>query len=206
MRARGSAGSGQNCRVPDDGVPDGDVPDEIVPDDKDWTWVLERPCPECGFDARSVELGEVGELIRANAGSWVTVFGGDGASVRSRPVPDRWSTLEYGAHVRDVYVLFARRLAMMLDTDDPLLPNWDQDETAAASRYDLQDPATVAVELRAAADALADAFDAVEHEQWARPGRRSDGASFTVASFARYLIHDPVHHLWDCGIAAPGRA
>ena len=23
----------------------------IVPDGKDWTWVLERPCPECGFDA-----------------------------------------------------------------------------------------------------------------------------------------------------------
>ena len=26
----------------------------IVPDDKDWTWVLERPCPECGFDAATV--------------------------------------------------------------------------------------------------------------------------------------------------------
>lgn len=22
--------------------------DQIVPDTKDWTWVLERPCPECG--------------------------------------------------------------------------------------------------------------------------------------------------------------
>ena len=27
----------------------------IVPDTKDWTWVLERPCDECGFDARSAE-------------------------------------------------------------------------------------------------------------------------------------------------------
>lgn len=25
----------------------------IVPDTKDWTWVLERACPECGFDASS---------------------------------------------------------------------------------------------------------------------------------------------------------
>jgi hypothetical protein len=58
-------------------------------------------------------------------------------------VPERWSTLEYGAHVRDVYVLFSRRLEMMLDTDDPLFPNWDQDETAVASRYDLEDPSTV---------------------------------------------------------------
>lgn len=23
----------------------------IVADDKDWTWVIERACPECGFDA-----------------------------------------------------------------------------------------------------------------------------------------------------------
>ena len=21
----------------------------IIPDTKDWTWVLQRPCPECGF-------------------------------------------------------------------------------------------------------------------------------------------------------------
>ena len=26
----------------------------IVPDDKDWTWVVQRPCPECGYDATSV--------------------------------------------------------------------------------------------------------------------------------------------------------
>ena len=24
----------------------------ITPDDKNWTWVLERSCPECSFDAR----------------------------------------------------------------------------------------------------------------------------------------------------------
>jgi hypothetical protein len=177
-----------------------DVPAEIAPDDKDWTWVLERSCPECGFDALAVDVRQVGDLIRANAGSWVDLLGGDGAAVRARPVPDRWSTLEYGAHVRDVYDLFLRRLEMMLATDDPLFPNWDQDETAVVERYDLQDPAIVAAELRAAADVLADAFDAVDDGQWARPGRRSDGASFSVESFARYLIHDPVHHLWDCGV------
>jgi len=173
------------------------MPDSIVPDDKDWTWVLERPCPECGFDSRSVEITAVGDLIRSIAASWATVLGGDDASVRIRPTPDRWSTLEYGAHVRDVFALYLERLSMMLDSDDPLFPNWDQDATAVASRYDLQDPVVVADELRAAAEALAAAFDAVEGERWQRPGRRSDGASFTVDSFARYFLHDPVHHVWD---------
>jgi hypothetical protein len=37
----------------------------------------------------------------------------------------------------------------------------------------------------------------VTGSQWQRTGRRSDGASFTVETFARYLIHDPVHHLYD---------
>ena len=31
----------------------------------------------------------------------------------------------------------------------------------------------------------------------AAPGRRSDGASFTVDSIGRYYLHDIEHHLWD---------
>ncbi|PVY29285.1 hypothetical protein C7458_10631 [Williamsia muralis] len=26
----------------------------IVPDTKNWTWVLERPCPDCGFDPSEI--------------------------------------------------------------------------------------------------------------------------------------------------------
>jgi hypothetical protein len=85
----------------------------------------------------------------------------------------------------------------MLTLDDPLYPNWDQDETAVAEKYNEQDPRVVATELAAAGQALADAFDEVPDEAWGRPGRRGDGAEFTVATVARYLVHDPVHHLWD---------
>jgi hypothetical protein len=54
----------------------------------------------------------------------------------------------------------------------------------------------VAALLRANAG-LADAFDTVEGDQWLRMGRRGDGARFNVAGFSRYLLHDPVHHLYD---------
>jgi hypothetical protein len=37
----------------------------------------------------------------------------------------------------------------------------------------------------------------VRGDQWQRTGNRSDGKRFTVESFARYMMHDPVHHLWD---------
>lgn len=86
---------------------------------------------------------------------------------------------------------------MMLEEDDPLYPNWDQDAAAVEDGYADQDPRTVAGELVGAAERLADRFDSLEDEQWQRPGRRSDGAAFTVESFARYLMHDAMHHLHD---------
>src|ERR1700683_741425 len=97
----------------------------IVPDTKDWTWVLQRPCPECGFDTSSFPVDQVPELILSNAASWHRVLTGPG-DLRTRPAPGTWSPVEYGCHVRDVFRLFDRRLELMLSTDDPLFPNWDQ--------------------------------------------------------------------------------
>jgi hypothetical protein len=48
-----------------------------------------------------------------------------------------------------------------------------------------------------AAEALARRLDAIDGDAWDRPGRRGDGASFTIDTIARYMIHDPVHHVWD---------
>jgi hypothetical protein len=169
----------------------------IIPDTKDWTWVLDRPCPECGFTTQSFPRTRVGGLLRANAAQWAALLGGPRAELTTRPRPERWSTVEYACHVRDVFRLYAERLDLMLTGDDPAFPNWDQDLTAVEERYGEQDPAVVAPELTAAAERLASAFDGVTGDQWERTGTRSDGVHFTVESFARYFIHDPVHHLWD---------
>lgn len=158
--------------------------------------MLGRACPECGFDTREVEPAAVGGMVREQAGKWAGVLGG-GDGVRARPAAGVWSPLEYGCHVRDVFRVYDQRLGLMLSQDDPLFPNWDQDDTAVAERYGEQDPGTVARELQDAATALAAHFDQVRGDQWDRPGRRSDGAEFTVSTFARYFIHDPIHHYWD---------
>ena len=169
----------------------------ITPDTKDWTWVLRRPCPECGFDARAFPREAVPGMILANAAAWHhLLFNADGA-VSARPAPDRWSPLEYGCHVRDVLRVYEYRLDLMLTQNDPLFPNWDQDATAVAEDYDKQDPATIAAELNHAAQMIASSFATVTGDQWQRTGTRSDGAEFTIESFARYFIHDPVHHLYD---------
>jgi hypothetical protein len=169
----------------------------IVPDDKDWTWVLRRPCPECGFDASALAPEGVAPLLRANASDWVRILQRPDEELRRRPADDHWAPLEYACHVRDVCLLFRTRLELMLREDDPLYLNWDQDATAVEERYGEQDPAAVSAQLRVAADELASAFEGVTGAQWERRGRRSDGAGFSVAGFGRYFIHDPVHHLYD---------
>jgi hypothetical protein len=167
----------------------------IEPDTKDWTWVLARPCPECGFDATTLAATDVAARVRDSVAGYQAALEREDAAVRSRP--DAWSPLEYSCHVRDVHRLYTYRLGLMLDQDDPLFPNWDQDVTAVEEDYGSQDPAVVSEQLAAAAEDMAAAYDGVTGDQWQRTGRRSDGAEFTVDSFARYYLHDIEHHLHD---------
>src|SRR5918997_2833185 len=131
----------------------------IEPDTKDWTWVLERPCPECGFDAPALDRSRIGQAIRDNATLWDVVLRTDEAAVR--PSGHLWSPLEYACHVRDVNRLFEQRLRLMLDGESPAFDNWDQDRAAEADDYGSQDPATVVREVVEAADSVAAAYDAV---------------------------------------------
>jgi len=167
----------------------------VEPDTKDWTWVLERPCPECGFDASAVRRIEVKNRVSANASAWRRVLGA--ADVAVRPEPGRWSPLEYACHVRDVHTVFAGRARSMLTEDDPLFENWDQDQAALAGAYAEEDPARVAHALTEAADDVARLYAGVRDAQWDRPGRRSNGSVFTVDTLARYHLHDIEHHLVD---------
>ncbi|MET4637418.1 DinB family protein [Mycetocola sp. 2940] len=167
----------------------------IEPDTKNWTWVLERKCPECGFDAAGVSLADLPDVLRDNIASWPAVLARPDVNVRRDD--STWSPLEYGAHVRDVFRIFLGRLNLMLAEHDPEFVNWDQDATAVAARYADEDPKRVSDELVEAGTALADSFERLPAEAASRTGRRSDGSRFTVESLGRYLLHDVVHHRWD---------
>jgi len=179
---------------PDAPAPGPDLP-PVPADTKDWTWVLDRPCPECGYVAGDVTPDQVGPAVRAAVPRWVAVLARPDA--RTRPAPTTWSALEYGAHVRDVFSVFDVRLQSMVEGDDPLFANWDQDATAVEDDYAHQDPAVVARELEIAGDRVAGRFDALTPDRWERPGRRSNGSVFTVRTLGQYFLHDVVHHLHD---------
>jgi hypothetical protein len=169
------------------------APPEPPRDDKDWTWVLDRPCPECGFDASAVD--DVAERTRAAVAVIRAALAAPDAAVRSDP--RRWSALEYGCHVRDACIVFGARLAAMRGMDDPVFADWDQDHTAREDRYWAQDPAAVSAELALESERIATDFGTVRSAERDRPGRRSNGSVFTVDTLGRYFLHDLEHHAHD---------
>ena len=167
----------------------------IVPDDKDWTWVLARPCPECSFDSSTVTPSTVPGSIENMLPRWRAVLRRPDAA--ERPDDSTWSALEYACHVRDVLSLFDQRLNLMLDSDDARFADWDQDRTAVEKDYANADPALVSAELAAEGKQAAESFAAVRGSEWDRKGLRSNGSEFTVLTLSRYFLHDLVHHLHD---------
>lgn len=137
----------------------------ITPETKDWTWVLDRPCPDCGFDpsawgvtALSVRLGE-------NASAWQRSLR-EGRIQPGRPDSSTWSSLEYACHLRDAFGHLDRRIGLMVTEEDPQFAFWDQDASANDEHYDQQDPVVVVAELTAASDALAARLEGLSAAAW----------------------------------------
>ena len=93
-----------------------------VPDDKDWTFVLDRICPECGFSPPTSTPATWPHSCmprpRPGRRCWWPDAG-------VRPAPQVWSPLEYACHVRDLLGVFAARVELMLTEDLPTFENWD---------------------------------------------------------------------------------
>jgi hypothetical protein len=169
---------------------------DIISDTRDWTFVLGRQCPECGFDAPAAQRDDLPHIMREGAAQLQAILSGR-EDARERPGAGVWSPVEYGCHVRDMFKVFDGRLQRMLAEDDPAFSSWDHEETAVAERYWEQDPETVSREIGEAVEGFAGRLDAVGGDAWQRAGRRSDGVTFTVETLARYLVHDQRHHIWD---------
>lgn len=167
----------------------------LVPDTKDWTWVLDKRCPECGANVREIAPQEIAGLIPELVSRWREVLAGH--DVASRPRPGVWSPLEYACHARDVFGVFAQRTQLILDEDNPTFEDWNQDTAAVVGRYGAQEPGEVARDLSAAAGALASLLSQVPDGAWDRRGLRSNGSAFTLGTLTQYLLHDVLHHLAD---------
>lgn len=169
--------------------------DQPTPDSKDWTWVLDSVCDECGQDVRDLAPHLIAGLVRDSVSRFATALRRPDAGVR--PNPQVWSPLEYCAHVGDMYEVMNRRLELMLGQDEPTFPDWDQDEAALRNNYAEQSPRLVVERLFATAESFAVTLDTLGAGHLERRGFRSNGSVFTAATLARYAWHDAAHHLHD---------
>ncbi len=160
-------------------------------------------CDECGFDAAELSPGDAITAVRSFPKRYraplTRLLPKDDASLlRRRPDPVTWSALEYAAHVRDVFGMYASHVRRTLDEDRPELTGFDPDELAESRRYNDQDAGAVADELATNAELLATALEAVPADAWQRVGLRH-GEERSLLVTARRAVHEGNHHLLDIG-------
>lgn len=174
-------------------------PMTIEPDSKDWTWVLERSCPECGFDSNAVSRENLADRLETRLKRWPTVWlpRTVGSGRERRPGP-RWNT----PAIREVAILMRERPRLILTEDEAKFAGWDQDEAAVSGAYGTQSPPDVAAGIRVDGAALVSAFRAVPVDGWSCKGLRSNGSAFSAYTLGVYTLHDLEHHLWDVTDAA----
>jgi hypothetical protein len=172
-------------------------PGPADPDGADWTWVLSRPCPACGFYAEAQAVEGVPDALRDAGPRYAARLSRPDAL--TRPSPGVWSPLEYACHARDVGEVMRGRLEQILDGGGSLVTftDWDQDAAAAEGRYWRSDAATVAAQVTDSLEAAALAYARPSGDQWEWPALRSNGSRFTARTLALYFLHDIRHHLWD---------
>ncbi len=162
---------------------------------------MER-CDECGFVYDSMARDDIATSLRALAARYDTVLADRADDVlRAHPLPNVWSALEYACHMRDVYSVQRERVLLALADEQPAFASMRRDERVAEERYNEQEPAQVAQEIRDAADTLAATLESLDDKGWNRTGIYSypERRVRTVEWIGRHTVHEGEHHLRDVG-------
>jgi len=155
-------------------------------------------CPACAMSYPAITPALAAALVRRLPPSYRRAFQGvPDDAVRRRPEPTTWSMLEYAAHARDVFTVFAERINLALAEDRPTFPPLGNDERAVRLRHNEADVDTTLDELAAAAIRFADLLDALDDRAWTRTASRLPGEERDVLWMARQTAHEGRHHLAD---------
>jgi S-DNA-T family DNA segregation ATPase FtsK/SpoIIIE len=172
---------------------------------------------ECGFSYAGPPAADVPDALRA-FGRRYTIPLTRGlrnenldAILRAHPDAGTWSALEYACHVRDILAVQRERLAQALVEDCPSFAPMRREERVTELQYNEQEPVAVAEDITANADAIAEAFAALDEAGWAREAIYNfpEPKARTMLWLARHTIHEGEHHLLDVGRvlrASRGRA
>jgi len=157
-------------------------------------------CEICGFAWESVGAGEVdARILRAVADLEDVVSDVEDDDAARRPAPERWSVLEYTAHVRDVLLHVRDRMVIALAEDNPAFKPLYRDQRVDLGLYRQDTVDEVLEELRCAAALFARTFACLDEAQLGRPVQYAYPAPATrsVLWMGQQVLHEVEHHTGD---------
>jgi hypothetical protein len=156
-------------------------------------------CDDCGFAWEMVSRAEIGRRVDAGTATIAGLLAGDPDRAAVRPSTQRWSAIEYGAHVRDVLITLRDRLVVGLVEDLPSFKPMYREERVDLGLYRSDPVEAVAVELRAAAAMFIRLFDAIDPQQLSRPVHYGfpNPAQRSLLWMGQQAVHEVEHHRSD---------
>jgi hypothetical protein len=120
-------------------------------------------------------------------------------ALSARPIPERWSILEYAAHTRDVLISIRERFVLASIVDGHIGTPIFRDERVDLGFYKLDTPEEVAEELQASSRLFVRTFEALPAGFENRVFTYSpiSKADVTILWAGAQALHECEHHLGD---------
>lgn len=154
---------------------------------------------ECGFDFEGTDLSEIPDRAGRGVDEICRLLGKEPSAADSRPSDQRWSNVEYAAHVRDVFLTIRDRIVIGLVEDNPGFKSLYRDERVDLGLYRADTADDIVYELQAAQAMFVRLFTALPHEALERPVQYGwpKPTTRTLSWMGLQAVHESEHHLAD---------
>ena len=156
-------------------------------------------CPDCGFVWDGISLAKAISGINDSVTAFVGVIEQAGEMALVRPSNDRWSIVEYAAHLRDVLLSLRERTILASVLDNPTGTPIHRDERVNLGFYSMDSIDDAADELAFAAGLLSKTLAALPENFQQRTLHYSSATpvQVTIEWMAGQAFHEASHHLGD---------
>jgi len=156
-------------------------------------------CDVCGFDRDALTSLEIPDRLASATAEFIDVLNDAGSLVDIRPSSERWSILEYAAHLRDVFIATRERIITASILDVPTGTPIYRDERVSLGFYSNDAPEEVADELNVTSNLFIRTFRSLPHDFEKRELVFSPAMPVRVSLrwVGAQAVHECEHHLDD---------
>jgi DinB superfamily len=156
-------------------------------------------CEGCGFSWDDVEADEIAPRVLKAALEIGRLLRSEPSLSTHQPRPERWSAIEYGAHVRDVLLTIRDRVVIGLVEQNPSFKPMYRDERISLGLYEGDTPPVIADEVESTARLFLRFAAAIDPTSMTRSVRYGfpDPMPRTILWMLQQAVHESEHHLTD---------